>query len=64
MKLLENIGFNAKEIAEMEDSIPSLIMEELKGVPNTFKISSQSIGVYSLIIKGENFEKTVVVNVQ
>ena len=29
MKLLENIGFNAKEIAEMEDSIPSLIMEEL-----------------------------------
>lgn len=42
----------------------NLIMEELKGVPNTFKISSQSIGVYSLIIKGENFEKTVVVNVQ
>ena len=53
----------SKEFSLISNNL-NLIMEELKGVPNTFKISSQSIGVYSLIIKGENFEKTVVVNVQ
>ena len=56
MKLLENIGFNAKEIAEMEDSIPSLIMEELNKeerlVLNNINILKElDINNYLLIFK-------------
>ena len=53
----------SKEFSLISNNL-NLVIEELKGVPNTFKINSQSVGVYSLTIKGENFEKTVVVNVQ
>lgn len=56
MKLLENIGFNAKEIAEMEDSIPSLVMEELNKeerlVLNNINILKElDINNYLLIFK-------------